>query len=97
MTRRVVTGSMVGKSGLSDALLRSPLLACWMLPRGSARPRPPERRGAAYAAPGTVGGGNSLAGGDDLRRVVRRAAWRPRAVLRGLWARLRAAWREWSE
>ena len=31
---------------------------------------------------------------DDLRRVLRRAAWRPRVGLRGLWAWLRTAWRE---
>ena len=28
---------------------------------------------------------------NDLRRVLRRAGWRPRAILRGFWVRLRAA------
>ena len=32
-------------------------------PRSSGRQRPPGRRGAAYAAPGTAGGGDSVAGG----------------------------------
>jgi hypothetical protein len=53
----------------------------------------PGRRGGACAAPGTVGGGDSVPAADDLRRAVRRAAWRPRGMLRGIWARLR----EWSE
>jgi hypothetical protein len=30
----------------------------------------------------------------DLRRAVRVARWQPRTVLRRLWARFRAAWRE---
>ena len=46
---------------------------------------------------GRLAGAIALPAADDLRRVVRRAVWRPRAVLRGLWARLRAAWRERSE
>jgi hypothetical protein len=28
----------------------------------------------------------------DLRQIIRRSAWRPRAVLRSLWARVRTAW-----
>ena len=36
------------------------------------------------------GGGDG--GGDDMRRIVRRASWRPEAVLRRLWARMRASW-----
>jgi hypothetical protein len=29
---------------------------------------------------------------DDLRRAVRRALWRPGAVLRRLWTRVKTAW-----
>ena len=33
-----------------------------------------------------------MAAADDMRRIVRRASWRPKAVLRRLWARMRALW-----
>ena len=33
-----------------------------------------------------------MAAADDMRRIVRRASWRPEAVLRRLWARMRASW-----
>ena len=33
-----------------------------------------------------------MAATDDMRRIVRRASWRPEAVLRRLWARMRASW-----
>jgi hypothetical protein len=32
---------------------------------------------------------------EDARRIIRRAAWRPRAVLRRLWAWTWAVWRGW--
>ncbi len=38
-------------------------------------------------------GGIAMPAADDLRRVLRRAAWRPRAMLRGFWVRLRPTWR----
>ena len=56
----------------------------------------PEGEGA-LAALWAAGGGIAVPAAGHLRRMVRRAAWQPRAVLRGLWARLRAAWRERSE
>ena len=66
-------------------------------PRSSGRQRPPEGEGPPTPRLGRLAGAIALPAADDLRRVVRRAVWQPRAVLRGLWARLRAAWREWSE
>jgi hypothetical protein len=33
-----------------------------------------------------------MAAAHDMRRIVRRASWRPEAVLRRLWARMRASW-----
>jgi hypothetical protein len=33
-----------------------------------------------------------MAAADDMRRIVRRASWRPEAMLRRLWARMRASW-----
>ena len=38
-----------------------------------------------------------MAAADDMRRIVRRASWRPEAVLGRLWARMRAAWWHGSE
>ena len=49
-------------------------------------------RGAAGAAQGSGAGGVGMAAADDMRRIVRRASWRPEAVLRRLWARMRASW-----
>jgi hypothetical protein len=37
-------------------------------------------------------GANSIPAADDLRRILRRVGWRPRAVLRGFWVRFRTAW-----
>ena len=84
----------VEKSGYQTLCSRSPLLACLMPPRRSARPKGQGRLRRAWD--GLVGA-IALPAADDLRRVVRRAVWQPRAVLRGLWVRLRAAWRERSE
>ena len=53
---------LAGQRALTDAA-RQDAQAVQEAPRRSGRPRPPGRRGAAYAAPGTVGGGDSVAGG----------------------------------
>jgi hypothetical protein len=38
-----------------------------------------------------------MAAADDMRRIVRRASRRPEAVLRRLWARMRASrWNGWG-
>jgi hypothetical protein len=47
-----------------------------------------EGEGAPTSRLGRLAGAIALPAADDLRRVVRRAVWQPRAVLRGLWARL---------
>ena len=51
-----------------------------------------EGEGAAGASQGGGEGGVGMAAVDDMRRIVRRASWRPEAVLRRLWARMRASW-----
>jgi hypothetical protein len=54
----------------------------------------PERGAEAQLEDALGGQGRgAMAAADDLRRTVRRASWRPRAVLRRLWRRLRTAWR----
>ena len=52
-----------------------------------------EGQGTLGPAQVNMAGRIAMPAADDLRRVLRRGAWRPRAVLRGFWARLRAAWR----
>jgi hypothetical protein len=48
-------------------------------------------RGAPAPHSGCLAGGVALPAADDLRRIIRRSAWRPRAVLRRLRAWLTAA------
>ena len=56
-------------------------------------PSPAAGEEASGAVQGGVARGIAMPAADDLRRVLRRAGWRPRAILRGFWVRLRAAWR----
>jgi hypothetical protein len=53
-----------------------------------------EGEGAPASRLGRLAGAIGMAAAADLRRAVRLASWRPRAVLRRLWSRLRATWRE---
>ena len=50
-----------------------------------------QAEGATGATQGGGKGGVGMAAADDMRRIVRRASWRPQAVLHRLWARMRAS------